>query len=67
MTRAEEYKYLADRVRERAKTTGDRTRASEWDQLADCYVMLAQLSERKEQTDREERSTRKVGWLEEPR
>jgi hypothetical protein len=53
MTRAEEYRYLADRVRERAKLTGDRTRASEWDQLADCYVMLAQQSERKEQTDRE--------------
>jgi hypothetical protein len=53
MTRAEEYRYLADRVRERAKMTGDRTRASEWDQLADCYVMLAQQSERKEQTDRE--------------
>ena len=51
MTRAEEYKYLTERVRARARMADGRGLASEWNHLADCYAMLAKQSERKEQGD----------------
>ena len=49
MTRAQEYRYLAERVRHRAQT--DTRFAAEWEQLARCYFSLAKQAERNEQVD----------------
>jgi len=48
-TRAQEYRYLAERVRDRAQT--DTRFAAEWEQLARCYLLLAGEAEREEQID----------------
>ena len=48
MTRAEEYRHLAEHVRDRARTVDSRNLATEWDHLADCYVLLAKQAERNE-------------------
>jgi len=48
-TRAQEYRYLAERVRHRAQT--DARFAAEWEQLARCYLLLAGEAEREEQVD----------------
>jgi hypothetical protein len=48
-TRAQEYRYLAERVRDRAQ---QQTKlAGEWEQLARCYLSLAGIAEQNEQTD----------------
>ena len=49
MTRAQEYRYLAERVRHRAQT--DTKFAAEWEQLARCYLLLAEEAERNKQVD----------------
>ena len=50
MTRAEEYRYLAEKVRGRAR--GERSDlTAEWEQLARCYILLAEHAERTKQTD----------------
>jgi len=48
-TRAQEYRYLAERVRHRAQT--DARFAAEWEQLARCYLLLAGEAEGEEQVD----------------
>jgi len=48
MTRAQEYRYLAERVRDRARQA-DINLAAEWEQLARCY--FAEQVERNEQAD----------------
>jgi len=50
MTRAQEYRYLAERVRDRARQA-DINLAAEWEQLARCYLLLAEQAERNEQAD----------------
>ena len=50
MRRAQEYRYLAERVRDRARQA-DTNLAAEWEQLARCYLLLAQQAERSEQAD----------------
>ena len=50
MTRAQEYRYLAERVRDRARQA-DINLAAEWEQLARCYLLLAEQVERNEQAD----------------
>ena len=50
MTRAQEYRYLAERVRDRARQA-DINLAAEWEQLARCYLLLAEYAERNEQAD----------------
>ena len=45
-TRAQEYRYLAERVRHRAQT--DARFAAEWEQLARSYLLLAEQAERNE-------------------
>jgi hypothetical protein len=45
-TRAQEYRYLAERVRDRAQT--DTKFAAEWEQLARCYLFLAEEAENEE-------------------
>ena len=48
-TRAQEYRYLAERVRDRARN--DTKFTAEWEQLARCYLLLAGEAERDEQVD----------------
>ena len=48
-TRAQEYRYLAERVRDRAQT--DTRFAAEWEQLARSYLLLAEQAEQKEELD----------------
>jgi hypothetical protein len=50
MTRAQEYRYLAERVRDRARQA-DVNLAGEWEQLARCYLSLAEQADRNEQAD----------------
>ena len=50
MTRAQEYRHLAERVRDFARQT-DTEFAAEWEQLARCYLSLAKQAERNEQVD----------------
>ena len=47
MTRAREYRHLAERVRDFARQT-DTEFAGEWEQLARCYLLLAEQAERNE-------------------
>jgi hypothetical protein len=49
MTRSQEYRYLAERVRDRARQ--EVNLAAEWEQLARCYLSLAEYAERNEQAD----------------
>ncbi len=51
MTRAEEYRHLADSVRARAKTVDSWKLANEWEHLADCYALLAKQTERNEKAN----------------
>ena len=51
MTRAEEYRYLADSVRARARTADSWNLANEWEQLAECYALLAKQAERNEKAN----------------
>ena len=50
MTRAQQYRNLAERVRDYARQT-DTEFAAEWEQLARCYLLLAGEAEREEQVD----------------
>jgi hypothetical protein len=50
MTRAQEYRYLAERVRDRARQV-DINLAAEWEQLARCYLLLAEQADRNERAD----------------
>jgi hypothetical protein len=50
MTRAREYRHLAERVRDFARQT-DTEFTGEWEQLARCYLLLAEQAERNEQVD----------------
>jgi len=50
MARAQEYRHLAERVRDFARQT-DTEFAAEWEQLARCYLLLAEQAERNEQVD----------------
>jgi len=50
MTRAQEYRYLAERVRDRARQA-DINLAAEWEQLARRHLLLAEQVERNEQAD----------------
>ena len=42
MTRAEEYRHLADLVRDRASKTDDPNLAGQWERLADGYALQAE-------------------------
>jgi len=46
-TRAQEYRHLAERVRDFARQT-DTEFAAEWEQLARSYLLLAEHAERNE-------------------
>ena len=48
MTRAEEYRHLAEHVRARARSEESRSVATGWNNLADCYALLARQAERDE-------------------
>ena len=48
--RAQEYRHLAERVRDYARQT-DIEFVAEWEQLARCYLLLAEEAERNEQVD----------------
>jgi len=51
MTRAEEYKHLANKVRARADSEESLTLRAEWEILAESYVRLAEQTEASEQLD----------------
>ena len=51
MTRAQEYRHLADQVRTRARKANSRKLATEWEHLANCYALIAKQTERNEKTD----------------
>ena len=48
--RAQEYRHLAERVRDFARQT-DTEFAAEWEQLARSYLLLAEQAEQKEELD----------------
>ena len=50
MKRAQEYRHLAERVRDYARQT-DIEFVAEWEQLARCYLLLAGEAEGEEQVD----------------
>ena len=56
MVRAQEYRHLAERVRDFARQT-DTEFAAEWEQLARCYLVLA------EQAERNEQESKPTDWL----
>lgn len=43
------YRNLAERVRAKARTVDSRNVAAEWNQLADCYALLAERNENADQ------------------
>ena len=45
MTRAEEYRHLAQKVRVRASREQSPVLKAEWEHLAECYVQLAKQTE----------------------
>lgn len=49
-TRAQEYRHLAERVRDRARQENVNL-AAEWEQLARCYLLLADQAEQNERAD----------------
>ena len=51
MTRAEEYKHLAEKVRARARREESPVLRAEWENLAEAYVRLAEQTEASEQLD----------------
>jgi len=51
MTRAEEYRHLAGKVRARASREGSPVLRAEWENLAEGYVRLAEQTEASEQLD----------------
>jgi hypothetical protein len=51
MTRAEEYRQLAEHVRARARSEESRSVATGWNNLAECYALLARQAERYEEDD----------------
>jgi len=48
--RAQEYRHLAERVRDYATQT-DTEFAAEWEQVARCYLLLAEQAEQNKQAD----------------
>ena len=51
MTRAEEYRHLAQKVRDRATREQSPLQKAEWEHLAECYVQLAKQTEESDQVD----------------
>ena len=51
MTRAEEYRHLAEHVRARARSEESRSVATGWNNLAECYALLARQAERYEKDE----------------
>jgi len=51
MTRAEEYRHLAQKVRDRATREQSPLPKGEWEHLAECYVQLAKQTEESDQFD----------------
>ena len=51
MTRAEEYRHLAKKVRARAAGEESPTVRAEWENLAESYVCLAEQAEASDQLD----------------
>jgi hypothetical protein len=51
MTRAEEYRHLAKKVRARAAGEDSPTVRAEWENLAESYVCLAEQAEASDQLD----------------
>jgi len=51
MTRAEEYRHLANKVRARAAGEESPILRAEWENLAESYVRLAEQTEASEQLD----------------
>ena len=51
MTRAEEYRHLANKVRVRADAEESPILRAEWENLAEGYVRLAEQTEASEQLD----------------
>jgi len=51
MTRAEEYRHLAEKVRARAAREESPVLRAEWENLAEGYVRLAEQTEASEQLD----------------
>ena len=51
MTRAEEYRHLAEKVRARAACEESPILRAEWENLAEGYVRLAEETEASEQLD----------------
>ena len=51
MTRAEEYKHLANKVRARADGEESPSLRAEWENLAEGYVRLAEQTKASEQLD----------------
>jgi len=51
MTRAEEYRHLAQKVRDRASNEQSPLLRAEWEHLAECYVQLAKQTEENDRID----------------
>ena len=51
MTRAEEYRHLAEKVRAQASREESPVLRAEWENLAEGYVRLAEQAEASEQLD----------------
>ncbi len=51
MTRAEEYRHLANQVRARAFAEESPILRAEWETLANCYIRLAEQTDEAEQLD----------------
>jgi hypothetical protein len=51
MTRAEEYRHLAQKVRARASREQSPVLKAEWEHLAGCYVQLAKQTEESDRFD----------------
>ncbi len=51
MTRAEEYRHLAQKVRARASTEQSPLLKAEWEHLAESYVQLAKQTDEYDQFD----------------
>jgi hypothetical protein len=51
MARAEEYKHLAETVRARARMAESQILQIEWENLAECYIRIAEQTEENEPLD----------------